>query len=221
MLSRWAGKAELPSAPFPPLSVLLSALSPGQQAACGGLGPDAVPRLQRGCPPVPCPRVCPALPPVWAPPQPRHRGSGCPLRRDSSPGSAGLLSARRPGSPGRAASVLDARPRLLVPQCLCLHVLPKGSVEPGPPPVTWRLELVLVVGRVGVDGAHKHVDAESKDARHDHIEGHVIEADPHCGQRQGRSWVTGSVRALTVSPLGRHSTCSRSILTPITPHPFT
>lgn len=27
-LSRWAGKAELPLAPFPPLSVLLSALSP-------------------------------------------------------------------------------------------------------------------------------------------------------------------------------------------------
>ena len=64
--SRWAGKAELPSAPFPPLSVLLPALSPGQRAARGGLGPDAVPRLQRGCPPVPGPRVSPALPLVWA-----------------------------------------------------------------------------------------------------------------------------------------------------------
>ena len=96
--------------------------------------------------------------------------------------------------------MLDARPCLLVPRCPCLHVLPKGSAELGLPPVTWRLELVLVVRCVGVDGAHKHVDAESKDARHDHVEGQIVEADPHCGQRRGRGWVTGGGHALTVAP---------------------
>ena len=179
------------------------------------------PQAPEGLPACPLPARLPSASPVWALPQPRHTGSSRPLRRDSSPGSAGLRLARRPGSPGRAALVLDARPCLLVPQRPCLHVLPKGSAELGLPPVTWRLELVLVVGRVGVDGAHKHVDAESEDARHDHVEGHIVEADPHCGQRGVRSWVTGSVHALTVSPLGRHSTCSRNILTPITLRPFT
>ena len=89
----------------------------GQRAACRGLGPGAVPRLQRCCPPDPSLRVSPALPLVWAM---TPHGERLPLlRQDSSPGSAGLLLARRRGSPGRVASELDA------------HPLPPGPLVPG------------------------------------------------------------------------------------------
>lgn len=90
---------------------------PGQRAACGGLGPGANPRLQRGCPPDLGPRVSPALPLVWA--ATPHGERPPPLRQDSSPGSAGLLPARRRGSPGRVALELDA------------HPLPPGPLVPG------------------------------------------------------------------------------------------
>lgn len=98
--------------------------------------------------------------------------------------------------------MLDARPLPPGPLVPVSPQLPQGWAEPGPPQVTWRLELVLVVGRVGVDGAHEHIDAEGEDARHDHVEGHVVQADPHCRQRRVRSSGTG--RTPTTSRAGTH-----------------
>lgn len=53
-------------------------------------------------------------------------------------------------------------------------------------PVTWRLQLVLVVGRVGVERTHQRVNAQSEDSGHHHVESRVVQADPHCGERQVR-----------------------------------
>lgn len=92
-LSRWAGKAELPLAPFPPLSVLLSALSP-----VSGLRAEVlvqVPTLGfRGAARLTSARASPQRFPLFG--QRLHMGSGRPPL-DKTPALGLLASCRRGG----------------------------------------------------------------------------------------------------------------------------